>query len=307
MQSKSEGFVDWLNYHHLYYFWTVVREGTVAEASEKLHLAPSTVSKQVGQLEEQLGRELFDRSGRKLVLNDFGQMVYRYAEEIFAIGHELLEFAGGHQVPGVERLHVAATESIPKLMVRRVLGPVLEAHGDVQLMCHEGHLGELLDDLAIHRLDVVLTDRPLPVEQSRRAVAHRLGASVIGFYAAAEQAERLRESFPDELEGVPMLLPTSDAAIRPRLDAWFARENIHPNVVAQFQDAAQMKAFGETGTGVFPAPVVLEEAIADQYDIRKIGEADGVEEIFFAIAGSRQIEHPAVGTLVERARAWLET
>jgi LysR family transcriptional activator of nhaA len=295
--------MEWLNYHHLYYFWTVAREGTVAEASEELHLAPSTISKQIGQLEERLGHDLFDRTGRRLVLNDFGRVVHRYADEVFSIGHELLEYAEGHEAGQPHRLHVGVSESIPKLMVRELVTPIL--HDELQLGFHEGPLDTLLDDLAIHQLDVVLTDRPLPVEQSNRAVAHLLGQSAIGFYASGDQARSLADGFPDSLDDADLLLPTSDAAIRQNLDAWFTRHDLHPRIVAQCQDAAQMKVFGDIGIGAFPAPVVLESAMADQYDIEKVGEADGVDETFYAIAASRRIEEPTVEGLVEHARDWL--
>jgi LysR family transcriptional activator of nhaA len=295
--------MEWLNYHHLYYFWTVAREGTVAEASDELHLAPSTISKQIGQLEEQLGHELFDRTGRRLVVNDFGRVVYRYAAEIFSIGHELLEYSDGHQSGQPRRLHVGVSESLPKLVVRELVAPLM--HEDLQLGIHEGPLDNLLDDLALHQLDVVLTDRPLPVEQSDRAVAHLLGHSAIGFYASQQRAAALKPGFPDSLDGAHVLLPTSDAAFRQSLDAWFTRHDLHPHIVAQCQDAAQLKVFGDIGAGAFPAPMVLEEEMAEQYDIEKVGEADDVEETFYAIAASRRIEEPTVEGLVEHARKWL--
>ena len=292
--------MEWLNYHHLYYFWTVAEQGTLSAASEKLRLAPSTLSTQIKQLEEQLGRDLFDRSGRRMVLNGFGQVVFRYADDIFSIGRELMDFASGRPVGGRLRLHVGVTEPVPKLVVRKLLEPTLRMEEDIHLICHEGHLPELLADLSLHQLDVVLADQPAPPDSEVRAVNHRLGRCDMIFFGVSELATPLVEGFPESLDGAPMLLPTTGAIVRRRLERWFEGNNVRPKVVAEFQDAAQMKSFGETGLGVFPVPAIVADEIEEQYGVEPIGEITELIEDFYAITVERRVEHPAVIELLER-------
>lgn len=295
--------MDWLNYHHLYYFWMVASEGTLSAAGDKLRLAPSTLSTQIKRLEEQLGHQLFDRSGRRMVLNDFGQTVFRYAEDIFSIGRELLDFASGRPVGGRLRVHVGVTEPVPKLVVRRLLQPMLEMDEEVHLFCHEGHLPELLADLALHQLDVVLADQPCPPDSDIKVFNHWLGRCDMSFLGTREFAGPLRDGFPESLDGATMLLPTTDAIVRRRLERWFEANEVHPRVVAEFQDAAQMKSFGENGLGVFPAPAIVADEIAEQYGVERIGEIEDLVEDFYAITVERRIEHPAVVELVDRVPA----
>jgi LysR family transcriptional activator of nhaA len=291
--------MDWLNYHHLYYFWTVAREDTLSAASETLKLAPSTLSKQIRELEKSLGHEVFDRSGRRLVLNDFGKIVFRYADDIFRIGQELIDFASGRPVGGRLRLRVGVTEPVPKLVVRKLLAPVLEMDDHVHLVCREGHLPELLADLSLHQLDVVLADQPAAPDSEVKAYNHRLGQCDMIFFGEASLADSLRRDFPESLDGTAMILPTTGAVLRRRLERYFEAADIHPKIIAEFQDAAQMKTFGEVGLGVFPAPAIVADEIARQHQVVAIGEIEEIVEDFYAITVERRVQHPAVVTLLE--------
>lgn len=291
--------MEWLNYHHLFYFWTVSREGTLSDASDTLRLAPSTLSKQIQQLEESLGQDLFDRSGRRLVLNEYGKVVFRYADDIFRIGQELMDFASGRPVGGRLRLRVGVTEPVPKLVVRKLLSPALEMDEHVHLVCREGHLPELLADLSLHQLDVVIADQPAAPDSEVKAHNHRLGQCDMIFFGEGSLADSLRRDFPESLDGAAMLLPTSGAILRRRLERYFEAADIHPKVIAEFQDAAQMKAFGEVGLGVFPAPAIVADEIARQHVVEPIGELEEIVEDFYAITVERRVQHPAVVIILE--------
>lgn len=294
--------MEWINYHHLLYFWTVVREGSLKAAGEKLRLAPSTVSGQIHQLEDVLGQALFDRSGRALELSEFGREVYRYAEEIFTVGQELLSFVQGHATGGPLRLRVGVTMIVPKLIVRRILAPVFELERDVHLFVHEGTVDELVGDLASHHLDVLLTDAPVGLQGSVRTFNHLLFESPIGLFGTSELADAYGPGFPDSLEGAPMLLPTTDVVTRREIDQWFASIGVYPRVLIESQDAAQTKAFGEAGLGLFPAPAVIAAEIERRYGPRMVGPAGPVVERFYAVSVERKFKHPAVVALYEHAR-----
>lgn len=293
--------MEWLNYHHLLYFWTVAREGSITAACEVLRLAPSTVSGQLKQLEESLGNELFHRSGRNLVLTDFGHHVFRYAEDIFTIGRELLEFTHGRPTSGPIRLDVGVTEVVPKLVVRKLLAPALDLEKGVHLTVREGHTDELLADLALHHLDLVLTDAPAGQHTRVKVYNHLLGECPAALFGTPELAERVRDGFPKSLDGVPMMLPTSDAILRRQLSHWLDKRDLHPIIVAEFQDAAQLNAFGEIGLGVFAAPEILADDIEAKYGVKKIGVFEGISEKFYAISVERKIRHPSIVALFDAA------
>ncbi|MGM0557517.1 MAG: transcriptional activator NhaR [Myxococcota bacterium] len=292
--------MEWLNYHHLYYFWMVAREDTLSSASDALRLAPSTLSKQIQQLEEKLGRSLFDRSGRRLVLNDFGKVVFRYADDIFRIGQELLDFASGHPVGGRVRLRVGVTAPVPKLLARKLLEPAMSTDEQVHLVVREAPLNSLLSDLSLHQLDVVLADQPAPPDTDLDVFNHRLGRCDMRILGCAKLAAEVRPGFPESLHGVPMLLPTTGAILRRRLERWFDAHDIHPKIIAEFQDTAQMNAFGQTGLGLFPAPTVVADEIARQHKVVAIGEIEEIVEDFYAITVERREQHPAVLTILDR-------
>jgi len=299
--------MKWLNYHHLLYFWTVAREGGLAPASKRLLLSPQTVSGQVNALEEAMGEQLFERQGRRLVLTETGRMVYGYADEIFALGRELVDAVSGRPTGRPLKLVVGIADVVPKLIAKRLLAPTLEV-GDgppIQLVCREDASDRLLADLAAHRLDAVILDGPVPVGSGIKAFNHSLGDTGVTFFATKRQAKALRANFPQSLDGAPMLLPTVEAAVRRGLDSWFHSEGIRPRVVAEFDDSALLKVFGQDGHGAFPASEAIGSEVAEQFQVEPIGTVATVRERYFVITMQRRLEHPAVRALTERARCEL--
>ena len=294
--------MKWLNYHHLHYFWLVAREGTLARASKELRLAPSTVSGQIHALERSLGERLFTRSGRRLVLTETGRLVYRYAEEIFTLGRELRSAVEGAPVGPPSSLLVGIADVVPKLVARRLLEPALRQPEPLRLVCREDKPERLLAELAVHNLDVVLTDAPVGPSIRVRAFSHLLGECGIDFFATAELAHAHKRRFPKSLDGAPMLLPTENTALRRSLDAWFSARGVRPRVVGEFDDSALLKVFGQTGLGIFPAHSVIADEVERQYQVRVIGSADPVRERFYAISIERKLKHPAVVAISEEAR-----
>jgi LysR family transcriptional activator of nhaA len=293
--------MEWLNYHHLLYFWVVAREGGQKPASKLLRLSPSTLSGQIRALEQSLGEPLFTRSGRRLALTDVGRVVYRYADEIFTLGRELVDTVKSKAPGRAARLQVGVTEVLAKLVVRRLLEPALHLPEPVQIVCHEDAHERLLARLAAHELDIVLADAPIPAGSSVRAYNHLLGECGVTFFGAAKHLG-LRRGFPRSLDGAPMLLPTEGAPLRRALDQWFSTSGIRPNVVAEFEDSALLKVFGADGLGVFAAPSAVETAVKAQYGVRVLGRADAVRERFYAISVERRLKHPAVIAISAAAR-----
>src|SRR5512134_457316 len=265
--------MEWLNYHHLFYFWTVARAGSIAKASEELRLAQPTISNQLKTLEANLGVKLLERQGRRLVLTDVGRTVLRYADDIFRTGRELQQAVKG--LPTGQRLRLVAgvADVIPKRMAALLLQPAVDAHPDLVLVCREGPLPQLLAALAVHELDVVVADVPASEEVKVKAFNHRLGDCGTSFFAAARHAH-LRKGFPRSLDGAPTLLPSQATALRRSLDAWFEATKLRPGITGEFDDSGLMKAFGARGLGVFPAPSVLEDEIRAQYGVQVIGRAE---------------------------------
>ncbi|MDZ7669857.1 MAG: transcriptional activator NhaR [Gammaproteobacteria bacterium] len=294
-----------LNYNHLLYFWTVAREGSITRASEVLFLTPQTISGQLKLLEETIGQPLFHRVGRRLVLSETGQLVKEYADEIFSLGAELAQRMKNLDPGTPIALNVGVVNSIAKLISYQILAPGLEGDQGIRLTCWEGSLEHLLAELAIHRLDLVISDHPIPTGLSVRAYNHPLGESGVSFFAGASIAESYARDFPASLDHAPVLLPMNTSALRRRLDDWFEARGIRPRVIAEFDDSALLKAFGEAGLGLFPAPSVIAEQVATMYSASRIGEVDGVHETYFAISPERKIKHPAVRMITESARARL--
>jgi len=294
--------MNWLNYHHLLYFWTVAKQGGLAKAAENLRLSPSTVSTQIGRLEESLGHKLFERQGRKLVMTDAGQVVYRYADEIFLLGREILDSLRDQPAKRPLKVHIGIAEVIPKLLAKKFLMPVLQMSGDVQLICHEGRSDRLLAELSIHNFDVVLTDTPVGSLAKVRAYNHLLGESGIMLFAAEPLARKYRRNFPASLKNAPFLLPAVGTALRGQLTNWFDAHEIHPRIVGEFDDSALLKVFGQQGLGVFAAPVVIRSEVVKQYDVREIGLIEGQAEQFYAISVEKKLKHPAVVAIAEAAK-----
>jgi LysR family transcriptional activator of nhaA len=291
-----------LNYHHLLYFWTVAREGSVTAAARRLGLAQSTVSGQLRRLEQRLGHPLFQRQGRGIVLTDVGRLVHGYADEIFGLGRELLEVANGRLGGRAVRFTVGITDGVPKLIAHRLLEPVFRLREPIHLVCREGQVERLLANLALHELDVVIAETPIPADVAVKGSSHLLGQCGVTLFAAAELAARHRKGFPRSLDGAPLLLPTDDSVLRRSLDAWFAARGIAPRIAGEFAGPALLKVFGQGGRGLFPGPTVIEREIVRQYRVRVVGRLPDCVERFYAISAERRREHPAVIALAESAR-----
>jgi LysR family transcriptional activator of nhaA len=295
-----------LNYSHLQYFWAVAREGSIVAASEVLHVTPQTISGQLKLLEESVGQPLFDRSGRRLVLSEMGRVVYQYADEIFSIGAELANVVRGGRGGGPAILNVGMVSSMPKLIAERIIAPAVidgrEQGRPIRVRCTEAGLEQLLAELSIHRLDLVLSDQPAPSGLGFKAYNHRLGESGLSFFARKPADADLKRNFPESLNNAPMLLPSKHSALRRHMDEWFESRGIAPDIVGEFADSALMKAFGETGTGLFAAPTVIENEIRRMYRMSVIGRAEDMTESFYAISPERRLKHDAVVAITRRAR-----
>ncbi|HXU80019.1 MAG TPA: transcriptional activator NhaR [Polyangia bacterium] len=297
--------MEWLNYQHLLYFWTVVREGSLTAGAAKLRLAPSTVSGQLRLLESSLGEKLFTKRGRQLVPSEMGRVVHRYADEIFALGSELLDTVRGRSARHAPRLVVGVADVVPKIVARRLLLPAQQLAEPVHLVCREDKPERLMAELALHNLDVVISDAPPPPGSNVRAFGHLLGESGIGFFATRALARRLRRGFPRSLGATPVLLPTENTSLRRSLETWFARQRIEPQVVGEFEDSALLKAFGQDGAAVLPAHTVISAEIERQYGLHLVGEVKEVRESFYAISVERRLTHPGVLAISRSARSEL--
>ena len=293
--------MEWLNYHHLFYFWTVMQEGSITAASSKLRLAQSTVSAQLSRFEEISGAKLFKRVGRNLEPTEMGHLVYRYADEIFSLGREMMDSLQGRPVAGPISLKVGLVDVVPKLIARKLLEPAGKLPDRVRLICHEGKDEQLLADLALHKLDVVLTDTPLRSTLSIKAYNHLLGESGVSFFGVEKLAKPLRSNFPYSLDQSPMLLPMAMSSLRGMLDQWFERIDVRPIIIGEFADNALLTVFGQAGEGIFMAPTVIEKEVQLQYQVEIIGRTNKIREKFYAISVERIIRHPAVAAISEAA------
>jgi len=294
--------MDWLNYHHLFYFWNVAREGSVVKACEKLHLAQPTISGQIRALEKAMNEKLFARSGRNLVLTDVGRIVFRYADEIFTIGKELTDTLSRQPSNRPFRLVVGVTDVMPKLIAYRILERAYNLPEPVQIVCREGKADRLLADLSVHAIDLVLTDAPIDPTVRVKAYNHQLGECGVSFFATPDLARSLSGTYPQSLQGMPFLLPTDNTLLRRSLDQWFEVNGIVPHVVSEFEDSALMKVFGQSGRGVFAAPDAIRREVEAQHGVVYIGQAVGLTERFYAISVERRLKHPAIAAVVESAR-----
>jgi LysR family transcriptional activator of nhaA len=294
--------VEWLNYHHLLYFWLVAREGGLAPAGKILRLSQPTLSGQIRKLEEALGEQLFERRGRRLVLTEVGRVAYRYADEIFGIGSELLDAVRGRATGRTIRLTVGVVDAVPKLLVRHVLEPAMRLPTPITLVCREDRMDRLMDDLANHAVDVVIADSPVPPGLSTRAFNHSLGESGVTLLGARALATPLRRRFPASLDGAPVLLPLADNGLRRALDGWFAGLGIRPRVVVEAEDSALLSAFAADGMGLVFAPTVVADVVCRRYGLVRVADMDSLRERYYAISGERRLVHPAVIAIREAAR-----
>lgn len=291
-----------LNYHHLLYFWTVVREGGVSRAAEKLRLSQPAISAQIKLLEAALGERLLQRQGRALVLTDVGRVVDRYATEIFTAGGELLDTLKGRPSGRALRMAVGVANSVPKLVVSRLLRPAVAGPQPAQITCTEDDPEQLLARLATHELDVVISDTPAPPYVRVKVFNHLLGESGTTFFAGAGLARRLRRQFPRSLSGAPMLLPTINTSLRRSLEQWFAAEDLRPTVAGEFEDPALLTTFGEWGRAVFAAPTAIEREVTRSHRVVIVGRTAAVRERYYAISIERRLKHPGVAAITSRAR-----
>ena len=294
-----------LNYSHLQYFWTIACEGSIVGAAEVLHITPQTISGQLKLLEEAIGQPLFSRAGRRLVLTEIGHTVFKYADEIFAVGTELANVIRGFPGRGPLVFNVGVVSSMPKLVAERIIAPAFGVEDRMKIGCREAQLEPLLGDLATHRLDLVLSDQPMPAGLSLRAYNHRLGESRMSFFVRKRDARQYKSRFPHSLNDAPMLLPAPNSALRRQIDDWFETKDIVPHVVGEFDDSALMKAFGQAGSGIFVSPSAIEAEICSMYHTSVIGRSATIKERFYAISPERRLKHPAVVLITEAARSRL--
>ena len=291
-----------MNYKHLQYFWTVAHEGSIASASKKLNITPQTISGQLSILEERIGSALFEKVGRGLVLSDTGRLVLRYADEIFDLGRELSDVLRGAPAIGASEFIVSSASALPKTIVYKIIEPALHLDHDISLICREGPVEAILAELAIHKVDLVLSDTPLSGNLSIKAYNHYLGESSLTVFASANKARSYKKNFPQSLHGAPILLPTPQYAVRQDLDVWFQENEIFPLIHGQFDDSALIKSFGQSGLGMFFMPSVIAEEVCQNFNVRTVGEITEVTQKFYAISAERKVRHPAVAAVCDNAR-----
>lgn len=294
--------MEWLNYHHLLYFWSVAKHGSIARACDELRLAQPTISGQIRALEQSLGEKLFERSGRGLKLTEFGRVVLEYAEEIFSLGKELTTAVKRGKPGRLMKFMVGVADSVPKLFTSRILEGALILPQRVKLVCKEDKLDRLLGELAIHTLDIVLADTPVPPTVNVQAYNHLMGESTVSLFAEATLAKAYSKHLPESLNGAPFLLPAGNATLRRSMDDWFHSQGIRPVVLGEFEDSATLKAFGQAGHGIFPAVSVMEREIKRQYRVELVGRIPSIKQRFYAITVDRRLKHPAVVAIVDSAR-----
>ncbi|MBY0492942.1 MAG: transcriptional activator NhaR [Cyanobacteria bacterium] len=297
--------MEWLNYHHLLYFWTVAREGTIARASEELRLAQPTISGQIRVLEDQLGEKLFQRSGRNLVLTDMGRLVYRYADDIFGLGRELMDTLKDRPTGRPVRFQVGVADEVTKIIAYRLLEPAMRLPQPVHIVCRDGAPERLLTDLATHALDLVIADTPISPAIKVKAFSHPLGETPVTVFGTAKLAQPRRKNFPRSLDGAPFLVPTIGKTLRRTLDHYFEQHGLRPRIVAELDDSALLTTFGQAGAGLFVAPTVLEKEVTRQFGVTIVGRLDSVRERYFAISVERRLKHPAVVAISEAANEML--
>tara|TARA_R110002072_G_scaffold89737_9_gene201032 strand:+ start:13948 stop:14859 length:912 start_codon:yes stop_codon:yes gene_type:complete len=296
-----------LNYNHLLYFWTVAKEGSVVRAAEKLNLTPQTISGQLKMLEDTIGEALFERAGRGLAITDTGRIVEQYANEIFSLGAELTQRIKSKTPGSPSAFNIGIVNSIPKLISYKILQPGLSMEDPIKLVCFEGDLENLLADLAVHKLDMVLADRPIPTGLNVKAFSHSLGCSNLAFFGhpaliSKTLKEADKKTFPDMLDGAPLIMPLHTNALRRSLEDWFEQTQITPQVIAEFDDSALLKVFGQAGTGFFAAPSVIADQVQEMYGVQKIGDINNVQENYFVISPERHLKHPAVVEITDAAK-----
>lgn len=297
--------MSWLNYHHLFYFWTVAREGSIARACEKLLLSQPTISGQIRQLEKAFGAKLFEKSGRNLVLTEAGREAYRYATDIFSIGKELQDTMQGRPANRPLRLAIGIQDAMPKLISSKILAPAFRMPEAIDILCVEGSPEQLLPRLALHELDAILADAPASPSIKVRAFNHLLGECGMSFCAAKVLAGKYGRRFPHSLEGAPFLFPVPETSIRRSFDRWLEESKVRVRSRGEFADSALLKALGQEGVGVFMVPTPIEAEVCRQFQVKVIGRVDSIREQFFLISVERKLKQPVVAAIAEVARVKL--
>lgn len=294
--------MEWLNYHHLLYFWTAAREGSITAASKALNLSQPALSTQIRALEESLGERLFEKSGRNLRLTEAGRLAFRYADEIFALGQEFQQALKGRPTGRALRLVVGISNVLPKLMVHRLLRPALELPEPLRLTCREAALPQLLQALQAHEVDIVLSDVPCSPQAGPRAFNHLLGECGVDLFGTPALRERHPGPLPEALSGAPFLLPSEGHALRRSLDTWFERRGLHPVIVGDFDDSALLKTFGAEGQGFFAAPSAIADEVEKAHGVHRLGPLEGLKERTYAVSAERRLVHPAVLAILKAAK-----
>lgn len=296
--------MEWLNYNHLYYFWAVARETSLVRAATELRLAPSTLSGQIRILETQLGVRLLTRAGRGLSLSEPGRVVFKYADEIFGLGRELQDALKGRVVGRATMVVVGVADVLPKLVARRLIEPMLRGTS-THLVCREDKPSRLLAELAQHNVDVVLSDSPVGPSSPVRAFSHLLGECGVTLFGTLKLQRQFKNGFPQCLDNAPLLLPAENTVLRRTLELWFAERQIRPQIVGEFEDSALLKVFGQSGLGLFPVASVIADEVIRQYQVKKVGEFEGVRERYYAISTQRRLKDPSVIAMTAEARGKL--
>jgi LysR family transcriptional regulator, transcriptional activator of nhaA len=292
----------WLNYHHLYYFHTAARSGSLTAASKELHLSTATLSIQIRELERTLGVKLFEKKGRGLALTASGEIVEQYATDIFNLGEEMVEFVRGNPVGRPLELRVGLRDAMAKLVAYKLLKPAMGGIGETRLVCHEGEMNHLIADLSVHKLDVVLTDRPLDPSLGVKAYSHLLWESEVHIVGTKELARKFGADFPYSMQNAPFLFPTADTVMRRQLDKWFNERGIAIVIRGEFADSAMLEVAGRAGDGLLAVPGVVVRDLKDTFGMVSLGRVAGMRETFYAISLERKLKHPGVLAIVEGAK-----
>jgi len=287
------------NYRHLYYFWVVAKEGSMSKAAGRLDMAIQTISAQVHELEKSLGYLLFKPAGRGIALTESGFAALEIADQVFSIGEKLPGAVRDAAKSPKTKITVGVSDSLPKLVTRQLLEPILK-HKDVQLIAHEGEFDDLLADLALHRLDIVLADRPAPNNKNLNVYSEELTKTSIAWFSPKQLLKKSKKGFPQCLSELPILLPTPHSTVRLLIDQWFSKHGITPNIAGEFQDSALLKTFAASGLGVFPAGKLIEKDLKDTYGIELLGNCDEIYEYFYAIRSEKKIQHPLVQAIIKQ-------
>lgn len=296
-----------LNYRQLHYFWVVAKTGSIVRACEQLNLTPQTISGQISLLEQTFGVDLFKRVGRQLELTEAGRVALPYAEQMFQLGDELEALLRTQPDEQQILFRVGVADVVPKSIVYRLIAPTMELSEPMRITCREDQLERLLADLAIQRLDLVISDSPMPSHLDIKGYSQKLGECGVSFFATKALAQQYGQDFPQGMQGAPLLIPGQLTVLRSRLMRWFAEQKIQPKIVGEFDDSALMKAFGKSGSGIFMAPSVIADEVMAQYDVEMIGQTDAVTESFYAISVERKVKHPGIVAITEGARRELFT